>query len=100
MASTLARQIATVSFYTIMTDRLISPEDRLAYQRELVRLMRTRNDSLSERMAERWVEKRKLAGASSGLDTVKNPTRLREEIARELYFAGLDIIESAKNLIY
>ena len=71
---------------------ILSPEDRVHYQNKLKEAMTTRNDSLSERMAEKWVEQRILAGNQVGIKAVKNPRLLKQQVAKEMYMAGLDLM--------
>jgi|LauGreDrversion4_2_1035121.scaffolds.fasta_scaffold32141_1 hypothetical protein len=74
--------------------RYLSPEDRAAYQRELLRLLSTRNESL----AKRWGVDR--ADRCTALKTALGDFRgvslsgLREGMEHEFYLAGQELLST------
>ena len=78
------------------TRTYLSPEDRTKYQLALVDKLSTRNESLSLKLAEEWIQQRIKAGESVGCEGLRNPKGMKEQIVREMHLAGLAICQAAR----
>ena len=74
--------------------RYLSPEDRLAYQWELLRLMETRNESLSNRIGAERADTRFSLNTTVEAFGGESLPHLREGMEREFYLAGQELIAS------
>jgi len=75
----------------------LSPEDRKKYQLALVGKLFMRNESLSSQLAEEWIQQRLKAGESLGIEGLRNPDGMKEQIKREMLLAGLSICSAARD---
>ena len=78
------------------TRTYLSPEDKKEYQLALVDKLSTRNESLSLHLAEKWIQQRIKAGESVGMEGLRNPEGMKEQIVREMHLAGLAICQAAR----
>jgi len=74
--------------------RYLSPEDRLAYQRELLRLMDVRNESLSNRIGAERADARFSLNTTVEAFGGESLPHLREGMQHEFYLAGQELIAS------
>jgi len=75
----------------------LSPEDRKNYQLALIDKLTTRNESLSIKLADEWIQQRLKAGESLGIEGLRNPDGMKEQIRAEMHLAGLSICSAAGN---
>lgn len=74
----------------------LSPEDRKNYQLALLDKLWRRNETLSVKLAEEWIQQRLKAGESLGMKGIPNPEGMKAHITTEMYFAGLDVCQAAR----
>lgn len=81
------------------TFRYLSPEERQAYQRELLRILETRNESLAKRWgvdrADRCTALKTTLGDFRGV----SPAHLREETEHEFYLAGQELLSALRKAV-
>ena len=70
----------------------LSKEDIHTYQLALVDFLKTRNNSASDKAARKFVEARHEARTQFNDDSNWNPSGLEEQIEREFYLAGCELI--------
>ena len=70
------------------TRTYLSPEDRTKYQLALVGKLFTRNESLSLKLAEEWIQQRIKAGESVGCEGLRNPKGMQKQIVSEMQLLG------------
>lgn len=73
--------------------RLLSPEDRADCQRELLRLLDTRNESLSQRWGADRADRCTTLKITLGDFTGMAPGTLQEAMAHEFYLAGRELLD-------
>lgn len=74
------------------TYRYLSPEERLSYQRELLRLLEVRNESLAKRMGSERADARTSLNTVIGDFGGPSVSHLREGMEHEFYLAGRELI--------